>query len=87
MKKIAEQLNKLALEIDIQTVQIENNMERLEENKKSAVSEIFETDHQQNNIDIAHYRESDAKIKNALVLLEKYRNDLKNQAIELINSI
>jgi len=87
MKKIAELINKIAIEIDIQTVQMENATNQLEENKKLAVSEIFETNHEQNAVDIANYRDTDAKLKNALSLLTSYRNELKQQAIDLINSI
>jgi hypothetical protein len=87
MKKIAELINKIAIEIDIQTVQMENAINQLEENKKLAVSEIFETNHEQNDVDIANYRDTDAKLKNALSLLTAYRNELKQQAINLINSI
>ena len=87
MKKIAELLNKIAIEIDIQTVQMENATNQLEENKKLAVSEIFETNHEKNEIDIEHYRDTNAKLKNALNLLSNYRNELKQKAIDLINSI
>jgi hypothetical protein len=87
MKKIEELINKIAIEIDIQTVQIENATNQLEENKKLAVSEIFETNHEKNAIDIEHYRDTNAKLKNALNLLSNYRNELKQQAIDLINSI
>lgn len=85
--KIAELINKIAIEIDIQTVQIENNELRIEENKKLAISEIFETNHEKNAIDIEHYRDTDAKLKNALALLSDYRNELKQKAIDIINSI
>lgn len=87
MNKIAEQLKKLGEEIDRQTTQIETNMVQLEENKKQAVSEIFETNHEQNAIDIANYRDSDAKLKNAISILQQYRNELKQNAITLLNSI
>ena len=85
--KIAELINKIAIEIDIQTVQIENTELRIEENKKLAIAEIFETNHEKNAIDIAHYRDTDAKLKNALALLSNYRNELKQKVIDLINSI
>lgn len=85
--KIAELINKIAIEIDIQTVQIENTELRIEENKKLAIAEIFETNHEKNVIDIANYRDTDAKLKNALALLSNYRNELKQKVIDLINSI
>ena len=85
--KIAELINKIAIEIDIQTVQIENTELRIEENKKLAIAEIFEINHEKNVIDIANYRDTDAKLKNALALLSNYRNELKQKVIDLINSI
>lgn len=87
MTKIVELINKIATEIDIQTVQIESVIKQLEENKKLAVAEIFETTHEKMSIDIANYRDTDAKLKNSLMILTDYRTELKQQAIDLINSI
>lgn len=87
MNKITEQLKKIGEEIDAQNEQIINMQIRIDENKKLAVSEIFETSIERNAIDIAHYREDNAKLKNALSVLTKYRDELKQQAITIIQSI
>ena len=85
--KIAELINKIATEIDIQTIQIESVIKQLEENKKLAVVEIFETTHEKISIDIVNYRDTDAKLKNSLMILTDYRAELKQKAIDIINSI
>lgn len=86
MLTLADHLYKLGKDIDLINKQIETNIIELEKNKQKAVSEIFETDHEKNLIDISNYRDNNLKLKNILKVLMETKEDYINQAIELLTS-
>lgn len=82
--QITNIIQKIALEIDNINTQINNAMEELENNKKMAVSEIFETNHEQDAINIASYRDIDTKLKLKINILQQTLDEQKNLAIQKI---
>ena len=82
---ITNLVQKITLEIDNLICQINSAIAELEENKKMAVSEIFETDHAQDTINIASYRDNDTKLKMKIKILREALEEQKQLAIKIIS--
>ncbi len=82
--QITSIIQKITSEIDNINAQINRAIEELENNKKMAVSEIFETDHEKDTINITSYRDIDTKLKVKISILRQTLEEQKKLAIQII---
>jgi len=82
MRMVGTILGKIGQEIDDLTNQIADIKKQVDANKHTAVSEIFESEH--NSIDIITYRDNDAFLKNKIRVLRETRTDKIKEIIKIL---